>query len=69
MRFKLGPTYILPFVAGLLSLQLTSTAWAHGISESSHQTMAEGSLFDYVVLGAEHMVTGYDHLLFLFGVA
>ena len=29
--------------------------------------MSEGSTVDFW-LGAEHMVTGYDHLLFLFGV-
>jgi HupE / UreJ protein len=23
---------------------------------------------EYMVLGAKHMLTGYDHLLFLFGV-
>lgn len=47
---------------------LLSRAEAHGISESSQETMAEGGLLAYVWLGAEHMVTGYDHLLFLFGV-
>jgi len=41
---------------------------AHGISESSRETMSEGGLASFVWLGAEHMVTGYDHLLFLFGV-
>ena len=30
--------------------------------------MIEGGYFKYIVLGAEHMITGYDHLLFLFGV-
>ena len=30
--------------------------------------MTEGGIVDYIWLGAEHMVTGYDHLLFLFGV-
>ncbi len=46
----------------------TSTSHAHGISEESKATMSEGGILDYVWLGAEHMVTGYDHLLFLFGV-
>ena len=45
-----------------------SVAMAHGISEESRQTMSDGGTLDYVWLGAEHMVTGYDHLLFLFGV-
>jgi hypothetical protein len=30
--------------------------------------MTGGGILDYIGLGAEHMVTGYDHLLFLFGV-
>jgi len=30
--------------------------------------MADGGILEYIWLGAEHMVTGYDHLLFLFGV-
>ena len=28
----------------------------------------EGGYLQYLGLGAEHMITGYDHLLFLFGV-
>jgi hypothetical protein len=30
--------------------------------------MIEGGNLMYIWLGAEHMITGYDHLLFLFGV-
>jgi hypothetical protein len=50
---------------------LTSIPWfalAHGISDEQKQRMLEGGYIQYVVLGAEHMLTGYDHLLFLFGV-
>ncbi|MDX2142388.1 MAG: HupE/UreJ family protein [Rhodospirillaceae bacterium] len=43
-------------------------AFAHGVSDDARLRMADGSYFDFVVLGAEHMVTGYDHLLFLVGV-
>jgi len=51
------------------SLLLTSLeALAHGISEEAKNAMISGGLFQYVWLGAEHMITGYDHLLFLFGV-
>ena len=49
-------------------LLFTSRAQAHGVNEKTRKAMTDGSLFDYVWLGAEHMVTGYDHLLFLFGV-
>ncbi len=51
-----------------LFLAFPSEAMAHGISEESRATMSEGSTVDFIWLGAEHMVTGYDHLLFLFGV-
>ena len=52
----------------LLLFALTPLAWAHGISEEDRQRMLDGSYFQYVGLGASHMLTGYDHLLFLFGV-
>ena len=37
----------------------------HGVSESTANAMSDGSLIDYIYFGAEHMVTGYDHILFL----
>lgn len=40
----------------------------HGLSEGDRQSMVSGGLLDYVWLGASHMVTGYDHLLFLLGL-
>lgn len=43
-------------------------AGAHGISEADKQAMLAGGYLQYAVLGAKHMLTGYDHLLFLFGV-
>lgn len=43
-------------------------AFAHGISDSDKQSMIEGGYLEYIRLGASHMLTGYDHLLFLFGV-
>lgn len=41
---------------------------AHGISEADRQRMLDGGYLQYVGLGASHMLTGHDHLLFLFGV-
>lgn len=43
-------------------------AFGHGISEADKQRMLTGGYLRYVTLGASHMLTGYDHLLFLFGV-
>lgn len=52
----------------LTSLLLSVTASAHGISEADQRGILEGGNLDYIWLGASHMLTGYDHLLFLFGV-
>ncbi len=41
---------------------------AHGVSASDKAFMQQGGLVAFAYLGAKHMVTGYDHLLFLFGV-
>jgi hypothetical protein len=43
-------------------------ALAHGISEADKQRMLDGGYLQYVGLGMTHMLTGYDHLLFLFGI-
>jgi len=51
----------------LLSL-LSSIIYGHGISQEDIQMMQEGGNLLYIWLGATHMLTGYDHLLFLFGV-
>src|SRR5215208_5775396 len=52
----------------LLQLVVGSTAFAHGISEADQEGILEGGNLEYIKLGASHMLTGYDHLLFLFGV-
>lgn len=52
----------------LANLILTLTASAHGISDADKQGILEGGNLEYIKLGATHMLTGYDHLLFLFGV-
>jgi len=41
---------------------------AHGVSESDQEILSNGGLLSYILVGAKHMVTGYDHLLFLTGV-
>ena len=47
---------------------LCGLIFSHGISESDKIEIIQGSLMDYLFLGAKHMVTGYDHILFLIGV-
>ena len=50
---------------------LGSALWAHGVNEND-KAFIEGAsginIIPYMYLGAKHMVTGYDHLLFLAGV-
>ena len=42
---------------------------AHGVAASDKDLITQGrQLAVFLYLGAKHMVTGYDHLLFLFGV-
>lgn len=55
-------------LVGLFLFLLTMTAYGHGISEEAKQMMIDGGYIQYIMLGANHMITGYDHLLFLFGV-
>jgi hypothetical protein len=62
---KLLVRYGIPVFAIVLC---STPAWAHGISEADKQAMLNGGYLNYVWLGATHMLTGYDHLLFLFGV-
>ena len=54
-----------------LFLFLCASVFAHGVAEGDKGYIQEISginLLPFVYLGAKHMVTGYDHLLFLFGV-
>jgi HupE / UreJ protein len=64
-------------VAALLLLSLLTVdsnfgaAFAHGIGgrDAAFVAATKGpDLMPFIYLGAKHMVTGYDHLLFIFGV-
>ena len=60
---------IYPHFLGTLALVIFPLfALAHGISDEDKQRMLDSGYLQYVWLGANHMLTGYDHLLFLFGV-
>lgn len=55
----------------LLLVVLSSEVFAHGVSADDKAFIVQSSgmrLLPFIYLGAKHMVTGYDHLLFLFGV-
>lgn len=54
-----------------LAFALPGEAFAHGVAEGDKGYIQEISgvhLMSFLYLGAKHMVTGYDHILFLLGV-
>ncbi|MCY7371683.1 MAG: HupE/UreJ family protein [Polaromonas sp.] len=76
-RAGAGPSVALPvhlwrWLVGLgLSLLFGASVLAHGVAEGDKGYLQEISgvnLLPFMYLGAKHMVTGYDHLLFLLGV-
>ncbi len=58
-------------ILAFLCLMLSIPALAHGVAQgdaSFIETAIGVQLLPFIYLGAKHMVTGYDHLLFLIGV-
>jgi hypothetical protein len=64
--------HLLLLAAIVIALLLgTTEALAHAVTQGDKgyiQEIAGVNLLPFVYLGAKHMMTGYDHLLFLFGV-
>jgi hypothetical protein len=55
----------------VLLIVVSSAAAAHGVAESDQtylQQVSGPQVGPFMYLGAKHMITGYDHLLFLAGV-
>jgi len=52
----------------LLLIVFPVLLFAHGVSASDQEMLRDGGLLSYILVGAKHMLTGYDHLLFLAGV-
>ena len=42
--------------------------FAHDVTSADQEILRNGGLWAYIRVGATHMLTGYDHLLFLTGV-
>ena len=58
-------------IAAIALVACTFAAFAHNVGESDQQFLAGNAgpqIGPFIYLGAKHMVTGYDHLLFLVGV-
>lgn len=55
----------------ILSVVLVFTpliGFAHDVTSADQELLRAGGLWAYIQVGATHMLTGYDHLLFLAGV-
>ena len=65
------PRIVPTLIVGLFCLMSAIAASAHGVDENTKQFLLgnEGvSIVPFLYIGAKHMVTGYDHILFLVGV-
>lgn len=56
------------FMGALLLFMLPDLSYAHGMSEEEKQAVIAGGNLRYLWLGATHMLSGYDHLAFVFGI-
>jgi hypothetical protein len=71
VRLKPDTTYGVAVCAAVLCMLVTEALSAHGVSGKDAvflQGLQGRAIFPLMYLGAKHMVTGYDHLLFLVGV-
>jgi len=55
------------FLAIFITL-LALPVFGHGMSDAEKQLIIEGGNLRYIWIGATHMLTGYDHLAFVFGI-
>lgn len=63
--------YCLFSLTVLLALGLPIEAFAHGVDDNTRAFLQQNSgmqITPFLYIGAKHMITGYDHLLFLVGV-
>ena len=68
-RRCLSPYFMLAI--GLALLLATSEGLAHAVAQGDKgyiQEITGVNILPFIYLGAKHMMTGYDHILFLFGV-
>ncbi|MCH2085573.1 MAG: HupE/UreJ family protein [Pseudoalteromonas sp.] len=63
-------TYLL-YPLLILMTMVSVEAFAHGVDDSTRNFLQNNTgvqILPFIYIGAKHMVTGYDHLLFLVGV-
>ena len=56
------------WLLAIMALLLASQAFGHGMSETEKQAIIDGGNLSYLWIGTSHMLSGYDHLLFVFGI-
>ena len=59
------------YLLTLIIFSFSGTAFSHGVDANTEQFLLGNqgvALMPYLYIGAKHMLTGYDHLLFLIGV-
>ncbi len=59
------------WLLGIALMLLSSLVLGHGVAQGDQgyiQEISGVNIIPFIYLGAKHMVTGYDHLLFLVGV-
>jgi hypothetical protein len=62
---------VLTYVAVALLALLSIEAFAHGVDDKTRAFLEQNTgvqFIPFLYIGAKHMITGYDHLLFLVGV-
>ena len=52
----------------LIMMLVPFLGMAHNVTSADQELLRNGGLWAYIQVGATHMLTGYDHLLFLAGV-
>lgn len=56
------------WLVATVALLIANQAFGHGMSEAEKLSITEGGNLRYLWIGATHMLSGYDHLLFIFGI-
>lgn len=56
------------WLLAIAALLFVGQVFGHGMSGAEKQTIIEGGNLRYIWIGATHMLSGYDHLAFVFGI-
>jgi len=56
------------WLLAVVMMLFMSQVFAHGMSETEKLSIIDGGNLRYMWIGATHMLSGYDHLLFVFGI-